>query len=574
MNDKDIKIGFETSADTSGAEKTRDAIDDVTKAAERANKSGRSPVDKLFGEEKGGRRRRLEKTARSIGKITDKLKGLGKVGARIGGLYAIVTTAGNAFGGFLQKISKVGKGVEEFGDNMAITGQKGSRFVQWLGRGISRLDSWGEAVKRTFNPIGAWIDSTNRLADAQRKLDETMSRNLSLARARGAAARKAAAALEKERIDADKLAEASEEYIRANKAWEKSIESVSDAIRHQNDLIAEQRRGADARVDRNEQRSLDSVDRDLEDGVIGERQAEEKKLQIRRAAAIQREKIARKAFKLEQESRKKQIQAEKETARRSRSKQIGLESISEGILGEAEKGKIQEQINKLVEEATQARKEGADLATDSGRDKQQRIARELDKRVQSLRDKLTQSNKQKDQAKVLGFDDPEKLKEEIDKLIDVYEKAQIRLRELEQQGSVSRLREKNRRNEAIEDFRDLNTEGQRNISRGQRNDQREQFGRANDLLEQLAVEARASGHDRGASIAEEILSVLKDGQVTAEEAKKIAPAVKELAASNREGIGGLVGVVQQEIASLRKYFQQEMDTLRQQTQTNLRRGRR
>ena len=487
MPDKEVRIDFKTTSDTKGAKEVRDSIDDVTKAAEKANKAGRGGGvgDLLDGGKKGGVGR--------LKKFADRLKGIGKIGARIGGLYAIITTAGNAFGDLLQKVSKAGEGIEDFGDDMAVTGQKGAGLVRWLGRKVSALDRVGAAIKRTVNPMGAYIDSTRRLAEAERN-SVRVTEELTLAgRKRIAAAQKVIAISEQARASDKRLAKARDDAAEANRRWLDSIDKANDALKLQLKLLDAFRDRNEGRVNREERRELDKVNRDLEKGVITEEKAERRKLKIRRDAATARERIARKAFETEQSVREKELRQQQDIARGSRSEEIRLRDISDGFLSDEQRKRIEDEIKANKDEAVGRRVVGATSQTEEGRAEQQRLAREAEQRAKALQDKLLRSDRKGEEAGILGFGSVEDVQARLDKVIKRYRSAREEIERITSRSRVENIREQTRREGAIEDFKDLVSDGRNNIRDAASNDRESRDRTLVDLGKRATAIARKAG---------------------------------------------------------------------------------
>lgn len=475
MPDKEVKIGFKTTADTSGAEEVREAVagvnDEVEKAVKNADKAtskgkGESIVDGLVGDDKGGK----GKLGR-LKKLADRLKGITKAGARIGGLYTIITTVGTAFGGLVQKVSDAGNGIENFGDDMALTGQKGAGFVQWLGKKISALDGVGAAIKRTFNPIGAYIDSTRELAEAERNSVRVTEQLAASARNKIATAKKAIAILEQAEASEKRFTRATEEKTRANQKWEDSIDKASEALKLQLELLDAFRDRKEARVNRSERRELDRINRDLESGVISEEQAEKRKLKIRSEAATAREKIARKAFEVEQSVREKELRQQQDIARGARSEEISLQDLKNGFLSDEQRKRIEDQIKSNKDAATGNRKAGATAETDEERAEKQRLAREADQKAEALQEKLARSDRKGREAATLGFGSVEDVQARLDEIVERYRLARQKIDDITTRSGVEKTREQTRREGAVEDFKDIVKDGKNNISDAAARDQ-------------------------------------------------------------------------------------------------------
>lgn len=681
MNDKDIKIGFETSANTSGAEKTRDALDDVTKAAEKATEKTASQlsIEAKALREKADALKAIAKEGNSeeaIASRRDAYEASIEAGKAEAALEDAIRRSSDALkesDGLRQKSTEAIKAeTKAVKDNTAakeenanlpdapdspednrrnFRNQRREGFIKSLRRQRREQDETGRSADRLGRRLrgltgrfkglakGAGIvavlkglhlglKGVEKGAEAAARPVRSLADDLRETKGAGASAVGAMAGIVEW---TGKAAGATYNFFNVWGRWREAVKTEADALRAskkaREEWIESKKRSAEE--SRKEAKSLGDT----------AREARKLRVEYERILAIRKE-LDRKSEKIEEEvdadnekgrretsNRKRVLQ---EQARLKRSKIEGSDKLSD-----AQKEELLAKVDQILEDEI-AKLGAAQRRREFGNNK--RLIDDLGKHAATKRGLINRREIQLDTGAVMNKDEADRLRQLIENLsadqddlivaIEAMRKAdedhlpefqdaqaevadlrkkitkaenrlkrseeilkENRVRDIDElkgkhEGEVDRIRalekrvrELKRENEAL--LREQETENtvrridrradrqegknrQQERERKSREDEKDaRFNRADSLLGELASEARASGRDRGAKLAEEIRRGLKEGNVPKD-------ALKEFLAAHREGMNGLVGVIQQELKSIRSDF----NTLKQQVQTNVRRGRR
>lgn len=565
MPDKTVDIDFNTHSDTSGAKEAQDAIKDLSQEVDNATDSGQKYVggqreiidsnkdlskstedstesikentkakiensnadDGSTRERRGGRDPskqlpNLEKTEGRFNKLNKAIRGTGgtalKSGARILGLFGIITAGGEFLGRFTSKVGESGKSIEGLGDDLELTGQVGSGFIQWIGRSVTKLKEFGGTISRTLNPIGAYIKSTRELADAQRKLAKTEEEVQRKLEKRIEKIKKQVKVINDSAKAQETAKVAAEELERIQTRWANSIAKVNRGLQLQKDLLEENKGAAADRIDDAERDALAGVENDEQDGVINTAQAEAKKLEIFKKFSTQRERLERKAFFESEKLREKELGEQQRQLSRDTSRSNSLDSINNNFL-------TPEEQNSLSDNRKKFRSLG-----------QEEEVVDID-----LRLKRNQEAQRK--ARDEGFTDKGALESALESLSASIASAKTNIENLKDTGTVNRVKEDNRRDDARRDFTSERDERVRDVAIAEREAERggqvsAVDNEARSIAErvgQAAVNGLKAGKAEEAKVLQDIERTLQDG-TNSEELRQVVAKISAIQGQTESAI--------------------------------------